>query len=715
MATIPEVKVKITGDARGLQAASNTAQGALARLGSDLRKLQGLAAGALAFTGIGGAASFGGILTLARNAADAAVEMGGLARRTGVSVEELTRLEYAASKNEVTLDALAAGLRRVAEDAGKTGKNLALAGVALVDSSGRVKTADELFREVADRFASLPDGIQKTSLAATIFGTDLGAKLIPVLSLGSKGLKSLSDESDRFGKTITAAQVAHAESFNDAIARLGPVARVSGYALGTALIPALNDLALAFLQIFEEDKKVADLNGVREWGDKAARAVALVVDAVDGATRVFQGLGLAIGALAAATAAVITGDVASAKRVLRELGSDLENLAMRRLFSSRLAELQSQEVRAAQGNVDVQKKLTEAVLRLQSLRSKAAAEANAEELKGVERLRDALRNAWQASIDGARKARDEASALLVQAADARTAGTDAADARRARGNTPAQNDRDARLKAEQARSAANFAASSAVIAAFQGRLAESKKLSDEAVKQAARAEKLAENIINDVDAARLLEQIGVIREDALKAQAKVKEKEAAELEVIAKQQNDQILKAEERIKALKAELEKPVVLKTDIANAESEVKRLKAELDKITDKTVTVTVNTVNAGATPPVQGATPAPGFWAGGYTGPGGKFQPAGIVHAGEYVLRQEVVRQRGMRSLLDRLNMQGINALAERGYANGGHVSESPTSLNLHWPDGTVSKVSADRSTADEIKRVFRHASLARGRRK
>ncbi|OLO05288.1 tape measure protein [Salinicola socius] len=56
--------------------------------------------------------------------------------------------------------------------------------------------------------------------------------------------------------------------------------------------------------------------------------------------------------------------------------------------------------------------------------------------------------------------------------------------------------------------------------------------------------------------------------------------------------------------------------------------------------------------------------GFSKGGYTGDGGKYDPAGVVHAGEYVLRQEVVNQPGMRDYLDQLNA--------RGYASGGLVT-------------------------------------------
>ncbi|MGN8247704.1 phage tail tape measure protein [Pseudomonas sp. SMV7] len=52
------------------------------------------------------------------------------------------------------------------------------------------------------------------------------------------------------------------------------------------------------------------------------------------------------------------------------------------------------------------------------------------------------------------------------------------------------------------------------------------------------------------------------------------------------------------------------------------------------------------------------------GGYTGDGGKFEPKGVVHGGEFVLRKEVVAQPGMRNYLEGLNV--------RGYASGGFVT-------------------------------------------
>lgn len=53
--------------------------------------------------------------------------------------------------------------------------------------------------------------------------------------------------------------------------------------------------------------------------------------------------------------------------------------------------------------------------------------------------------------------------------------------------------------------------------------------------------------------------------------------------------------------------------------------------------------------------------GFATGGYTGPGGKYDPAGIVHKGEYVFSQDATSRIGVPTL-DSIS---------RGYANGGYV--------------------------------------------
>jgi phage-related minor tail protein len=57
--------------------------------------------------------------------------------------------------------------------------------------------------------------------------------------------------------------------------------------------------------------------------------------------------------------------------------------------------------------------------------------------------------------------------------------------------------------------------------------------------------------------------------------------------------------------------------------------------------------------------------GFDRGGYTGDGGKHEPAGIVHKGEFVLSADATRRIGVR------NLQALHEAARRGFSSGGYV--------------------------------------------
>lgn len=63
---------------------------------------------------------------------------------------------------------------------------------------------------------------------------------------------------------------------------------------------------------------------------------------------------------------------------------------------------------------------------------------------------------------------------------------------------------------------------------------------------------------------------------------------------------------------------------------------------------------------------------FAEGGFTGTGGKFEPAGIVHKGEYVAPQHVVN-----SPMAQPHINALEGMRTRGYADGGFVTNQNTS--------------------------------------
>lgn len=65
-------------------------------------------------------------------------------------------------------------------------------------------------------------------------------------------------------------------------------------------------------------------------------------------------------------------------------------------------------------------------------------------------------------------------------------------------------------------------------------------------------------------------------------------------------------------------------------------------------------------------------PGFASGGFTGRGGKYEPAGVVHRGEYVIPKSMVNQATGLPYSDALGRLSKGAPGRTGYASGGYVN-------------------------------------------
>lgn len=88
--------------------------------------------------------------------------------------------------------------------------------------------------------------------------------------------------------------------------------------------------------------------------------------------------------------------------------------------------------------------------------------------------------------------------------------------------------------------------------------------------------------------------------------------------------------------------------------------------------------------------------GFADGGFTGPGGKHDVAGVVHKGEWVVPQDVVKKPGMLSFLNELTYGA-------GYADGGLVG-GETSRN------TASSAPAQTSASSPARELHVHIPIS-----
>lgn len=86
----------------------------------------------------------------------------------------------------------------------------------------------------------------------------------------------------------------------------------------------------------------------------------------------------------------------------------------------------------------------------------------------------------------------------------------------------------------------------------------------------------------------------------------------------------------------------------------------------ITKMVIFNSISGMMGGSTWTLGGLLSGAGFAGGGYTGDGGKYDPAGVVHKGEFVFTKEATQRIGARNLYRMM----------RGYANGGQVGSVTT---------------------------------------
>lgn len=198
---------------------------------------------------IGGA----GLAATVKTAIDSLDKLDEAAERVGVTVEDLSALDFAGKLSGVEFDELTTGLTKLSvkmqEAAGgskEAGAWFEALGVKVTDASGKLKSADAVFAEVATAFADMEDGAGKTALAVEGFGRS-GAKLVPLLNQGADGLAKMRTEGEALGAVIDGKLAKQAAEFNDNLDRLKTVSAAAGISIANELLPSLNQLSQEFL------------------------------------------------------------------------------------------------------------------------------------------------------------------------------------------------------------------------------------------------------------------------------------------------------------------------------------------------------------------------------------------------------------------------------------------------------------------------------------
>jgi len=256
-AEIGALRVRLSIDAGEWSSGLKDAEGALAKFGHVAKTAAIVAAGALT-------SAFGIVALEISHIIKEADNFNQLAQKVGMSVEEISKLAYAAKLADIETDALKKGLVRLStgieegltKGTGEAMRAFEAMGIKLRHTGGTAKTAMEIFVEMSDKFKSYKSSSAEVALATSVFGQKLGADLIPLLNEGKDGLNKMFNEAERAGVVFGKDTAQAADNFRDNLTKLMAVVHGLALKLAENLLPWLESMTEKFIDWINENRNI---------------------------------------------------------------------------------------------------------------------------------------------------------------------------------------------------------------------------------------------------------------------------------------------------------------------------------------------------------------------------------------------------------------------------------------------------------------------------
>jgi hypothetical protein len=158
-----------------------------------------------------------------------------LSQKTGLSVEMLSAMKYAADQSGVSLETLAKGFKGMERNIYGSGQGFARIGVSAAQL--KAMKPEEQFATLADRLSRIQNPGQRAALAMQLFGK-AGEDLLPFLEHGAAGINELMATAQKMGFVWTEQDVKAAVEFQRSIKLLWFEIKNLAARIGQVLVPA---------------------------------------------------------------------------------------------------------------------------------------------------------------------------------------------------------------------------------------------------------------------------------------------------------------------------------------------------------------------------------------------------------------------------------------------------------------------------------------------
>lgn len=190
----------------------------------------------------GGAAAMLGMAFSAGTTADDLLTM---SRNTGISVEELQKMQYASDLVDVSMDQMTGSLSKLTKQMASGNDAFDKLGVSITDENGNMRDATDVWYDSLAALSQVQNETERDQLAMELFGKS-AMEMSGIVDDGGEALRNLGQEAEDMGLILSEDAVNAAGEFNDELDKLKNQASQAffeaGAALAESLLPMLEQL-----------------------------------------------------------------------------------------------------------------------------------------------------------------------------------------------------------------------------------------------------------------------------------------------------------------------------------------------------------------------------------------------------------------------------------------------------------------------------------------
>ena len=181
------------------------------------------------------------IAKLTGNAAAAADDLNTLSKQTGLSTEQLQKMQYAANLVDVDVETITGSLTKLTKKMAGSSDAFDKLGVSVRDSNGQLRKNEDVFNEVINALGKIENETERDALAMDIFGKS-AQELNPLILGGADALKEYGDQAEKAGLILSQDALDGLNKYNDSLDTLKANTKAAGNVIATSFAPKLQQL-----------------------------------------------------------------------------------------------------------------------------------------------------------------------------------------------------------------------------------------------------------------------------------------------------------------------------------------------------------------------------------------------------------------------------------------------------------------------------------------